>query len=477
MSVQPRSADASGPFGEPDLWIGAGPPAVGLQRSLGPGDIPGPFWNQGLYSRGRFWYRQTWARIFDGCWKLHEDGTVTGGDYHSIEYVFGPDDRGLKYHPRCPDNSNKDRRFSAYFRGRWAHENEAFPTREQAQAWVEAHWREDDRAERESTGLPPGTKVSGLGFAASETPSADEPFLLRFSPHHSPVHEVRLEPDSVLVRGGALRGLVRNWSRHLWAYEVTVTAGDQRFVWPLSVQPGEIAPFEIAGWEGPTDPEQIQISVTAELSWHVDPSRAFWDSYYIPLMMEVGESIPSQLHGAVRERYAHVTADTPAGSVSLGQVGWSGGLELVPPTSHLSLRGDFEALVQFAVPDLRGYGAVYDGHGRVVDVAPAPAMAVAQRDAEGGAVRYEEVVSLPHPELVRSHLAGHAANVIVQFDVHTDLPVDGYVFGEPGGDFTESVVFVDEFETIGNRKHRVYGTLHGGFILWIGGAFPSLPMS
>lgn len=61
-------------------------------------------WNQGLYSRGRFWYRQTWARIFDYCWELHHDGTVTGGDYHSIVYVFGPDDHGMKYHPHCPVN-------------------------------------------------------------------------------------------------------------------------------------------------------------------------------------------------------------------------------------------------------------------------------------------------------------------------------------------------------------------------------------
>lgn len=201
--------------------------------------------------------------------------------------------------------------------------------------------------------------MSGLGFAASETPSSDEPFVLRFSPHHSPVDEVRLEPASVLVRGGVLRGLVRNWSRHLWAYGVTVTAGDKRFVWPLSVQPGEIAPFEIAGWDGPTDPEQIQIDVTAELSWHVDPSRAFWDNAYLPLVMQVGESIPSQLPDAVRGRYAHVTADTPAGSVSLGQVWWGGGLSLLPPTSHLSLRDHFEALEQFVVPVVitaGGYG-------------------------------------------------------------------------------------------------------------------------
>ena len=37
-----RSGDAGGPFGQTDLWIGAGPPTSGLQRDLGPGDTPGP---------------------------------------------------------------------------------------------------------------------------------------------------------------------------------------------------------------------------------------------------------------------------------------------------------------------------------------------------------------------------------------------------------------------------------------------------
>lgn len=67
------------------------------------------------------------------------------------------------------------------------------------------------------------------------------------------VDDVRVLTDTVLVRDGVLRGLVRNWSRTLWAYGVAVTADGRSWHWPLSVQPGEVAPFEIDGWDGPAD--------------------------------------------------------------------------------------------------------------------------------------------------------------------------------------------------------------------------------
>ena len=76
--------------------------------------------------------------------------------------------------------------------------------------------------------------------------------LIRFADVEAPVDGVRLLEDSVTVMDGVLRGMVRNLSRGLWAYEVTVTAAQREFVWPLSVQPGEMAPFEIEDWEGPS---------------------------------------------------------------------------------------------------------------------------------------------------------------------------------------------------------------------------------
>ncbi|MCY4518631.1 MAG: hypothetical protein OXB99_15490 [Acidimicrobiaceae bacterium] len=100
-------------------------------------------------------------------------------------------------------------------------------------------------------------------------------FLIRFADAGSPVDEVRLLDGSVQVVDGVLRGLVRNWSRRYWAYEVTVNAGDREFLWPLSVQPGELAPFEIEGWSGTVDPERIEIAVNAIMTDEADLSRIF----------------------------------------------------------------------------------------------------------------------------------------------------------------------------------------------------------
>lgn len=86
--------------------------------------------------------------------------------------------------------------------------------------------------------------------------------------------ELRVVPGSVSVIDGVVRGLVRNWSREMWAYEVSVTIGDGTWHWPLSVQPGEIAPFEIEGWTGEL-PDPAEFSIDAEMSLQIDVSRAW----------------------------------------------------------------------------------------------------------------------------------------------------------------------------------------------------------
>lgn len=97
------------------------------------------------------------------------------------------------------------------------------------------------------------------------------------------IDEIALVEGSVLVRDGTVRGLVRNFSKTMFAREVTVTAspasgtGAQpasgRF--PLTVQPGERAFFEIEGWTGSQDPADIDFEVTAKLSTLVDITRSF----------------------------------------------------------------------------------------------------------------------------------------------------------------------------------------------------------
>ena len=107
--------------------------------------------------------------------------------------------------------------------------------------------------------------------------------IIEYSDAADPVDAVRVLPGTVAVGSdGALRGLVRNWSRTRWAYGTVVVAGGVEWVWPLSIQPGEMAPFEIKNWHGPSDPSLIDFSVMAEMSDEADLSRAwfFWPDYY-----------------------------------------------------------------------------------------------------------------------------------------------------------------------------------------------------
>ena len=95
-----------------------------------------------------------------------------------------------------------------------------------------------------------------------------------------PFDGVVVEPQGVSVVGGVVRGLVHNQSRNLFARYVVVVApldaGGGVWRWPLTVQPGERAPFEIAGWTGSADPAgaAAALAVTASLSPYVDISRS-----------------------------------------------------------------------------------------------------------------------------------------------------------------------------------------------------------
>ena len=404
-AAPPRSADAAGPFGQADLWIGAGPPPTGLQRPLGPGDLPGPLFDVSGAPPGTFRFMQSWSRIFDRCWQSNEDGTNSGGDYDSMVYTLSG---GVSPHrlgaydlspysvgllgPRC---AGDDRHFLAFFGGPWGSAQGEFATRELAQEWVEQRWEDTARAERDSVGQPPSTQVFGfydsvgINFGWS---NLGGPFEIRFAPWDAPVDEVRVLADSVAVTGGVLRGLVRNWSRHRWAYGVTVTAGGGEFSWPLSIQPGEVAPFEIYGWDGPADPGLIDIGIEADMSWHTDPSRAWGDSMVPAPHLMMRDVEPRPMSGSVRDRYAHVTADVPAGSMSFGTLELEP--DLVAPESHLSLRSFREDVV---VGDLRGYGALLDADGRDIDVSPAPTIARTEWGDARSESDYEEITSLPHP--------------------------------------------------------------------------------
>ena len=468
-AVPSRTADAVGPFGMADLWIGAGPLATGLQRSLGPGDTPGPLLTQPSARPGFF-------RVYDMC-GVTEVSFREGSDFLSVVYRYGYD-TARRFHKGCIEG-----RFMALVNSHWIgvaggpySEQRYFERRDQAEAWLgerrDAHYQEKTQAERNGT-VP---SASPYGFYESVgrnfgSQSAGGPFGIVFAPADAPVDEVTVVEGSVAVSGGVLRGLVRNWSRRLWAYGVEVCAGGDCFGWPLSVQPGELAPFEIAGWDGPADPDRIRISVDADMSWHFDPSRAWGNLAGTPSRVLVSDLTARPMRDSVRSRYGHVAGDVPVGSVSVGAVELDAPLSA--PKSHLSLRSIEEDI---AVGDLRGYGAVVDPAGRVIDVGPAPAVKLTEWDEATYRFRgHEEITSLPHP-LAMNHSAPQlVCCATVLFDihpVHDGLAADGHEIGKPGEGYSTDVLFDDEFIKIGPRSYPLYGVLHGAYIIWIGAAHP-----
>ena len=98
-----------------------------------------------------------------------------------------------------------------------------------------------------------------------------------------PVDEVVLLWDSVAVRDGELLGLVQNRSATLFAREVTVTLGDHDWVFALTVQPGEVAPFVLGAGTVSVLPERSEVEVSAALSPQPDLSRSFsGDIVHVP---------------------------------------------------------------------------------------------------------------------------------------------------------------------------------------------------
>ncbi len=253
----PSESSGAGHLGRAEPLEGTGAAPSGMQRRLGRWDLPGPLLRFGSAVPGRDYV------VLDRCEhpELQSEWQAAGG-WGALVPEFGMTawtrrfvERDLA---RCAthrfeivdDAGDRDPRF--------------FSEREAAERWLE---RQHASLARRYSVAGSQTVRDGsfvAGFVDSASPVQGGPLGIMFAPVDAPVDEVRVLPWSVHVSDGALRGLVRNWSRHLWAYDVTITADDRTFVWPLSVQPGETAPFEIGGWQGPSDRESVDVRVTSK---------------------------------------------------------------------------------------------------------------------------------------------------------------------------------------------------------------------
>ena len=129
---------------------------------------------------------------------------------------------------------------------------------------------------------------------------------------------------------------------------------------PLTVQPGERAPFEIEGWTGSTDPADFVLVVTADLSTNVDITRSF--------AFGSGGSVTTR---SVDEEFFKDFVPDFVYQAEKHKIGEDGRLmieyvqgNLTVPTSHPSLA---DQVLNQTIEDLRVYMAL-GGTGGVFDV-------------------------------------------------------------------------------------------------------------
>ena len=185
--------------------------------------------------------------------------------------------------------------------------------------------------------------------------------------------EVVVVEGSVLVRDGTIRGLVRSLSKTMFAREVTVTAhpaadtqsknNNARPVsgrFPLTVQPGERAPFEIEGWAGSENPALIDLAVAAKLSDRVDITRSF--------SFGTGGNVTTR---TLDEKFFKNFVPDFVYQAEKHKIGDDGLLMieyLTAPTSHPSLK---DQILNQNIEDLRVYMTLI-GAGKVYDIVEPP---------------------------------------------------------------------------------------------------------
>ena len=169
----------------------------------------------------------------------------------------------------------------------------------------------------------------------------------------SRVDRVAVIEGSVTLQDGVVRGLVHNLSASLWARGVSVTVGGERWEFPLSVQPAEAAPFEVAGWTGAEAPPVADISVEATLSAEIDISRS--------LVLDGAPGYWAASARGIVHPFPYWTMPRPWQEI---EAGFGSGLEYRAPTSHPHLA---ERVMSQQIDYVRVFVA-FDRDGKILEV-------------------------------------------------------------------------------------------------------------
>ena len=215
----------------------------------------------------------------------------------------------------------------------------------------------------------PGTPAATLAAAVEAVPqswrgpSPNPGFWMGYSDPfddyfvESPTDEVVVLAESVLVSGGVLRGLVQNMSAGMFARGLTVSVGDSVWSWPLTVQPGEVAPFAIDGYQAPADPAAVTFAVSASLTPTPDPSRSF-----------LLENVPGNFEGTWNEYlnyFPPFAADEPPQGETIHF--YETIVSVRAPTSHPSIAAQIRE-TGLTIEDFKAYYVALNPQGRVLEI-------------------------------------------------------------------------------------------------------------
>ncbi len=256
------------------------------------------------------------------------------------------------------------------------------------------------------TGTPMG--YFGVFDAFESSPSAGEEAVdgvvsSVFSMVNSNVGQgpIAVDHDTVHITNGVLRGLIHNTSSYRYARNVEVGfrySWDENVVmvwrWPLTIQPGERAPFEIPISNDTQNPEGLSIIVSALMSDIIDVSRAF--QVLLSNVGTVGGPVGPVLYNPTKNSFYYLSdlgipgvyatfrpivplhlsiekflATYPEIAVMDSAIETENSYfyeyhtEIEVPDSHPSLR---TIIRNQYISELKAYVATFDSNGRVVDV-------------------------------------------------------------------------------------------------------------
>ena len=245
------------------------------------------------------------------------------------------------------------------------------------------------------------------------------------------VEEVVVLPDTVTLLDGTVRGFVRNLSEHMFARHVSVdtTSGGicpnaEPWKWPLSIQPGELAPFQILKCDDASTVDDLDLEVSAVFSENVDLSRSFYimehnvGSVYKDEPGQVSarcnSEAPVRTYESGTYRYAvlrshyylHMCEDqfrayfqniqTWYGSSDIGILEFRDlYARIEQSTSHF---GSKTNLILQTIPNVVAYAAIVNSNQQVIDVMPLQLYTSVYGDSPFGN-RFVEVNQIPIPSV------------------------------------------------------------------------------